>query len=101
MAQPAHAPAGTVVMKFGGTSVANKERITRAAQKIVRAKEEGNRVVAVLYAKGKFNDEIVAMAHDDSPRPDPREMDMFLSTGERMSCALAAMVIKDLVHEAE
>src|SRR4051812_21253750 len=101
MAQPAHASAGTVVMKFGGTSVANKERITRAAQRIVRAKEEGNRVVAVLSAQGKFTDELVAMAHEVSPRPDPREMDMLLSTGERISCALAAMVIKDLGHEAE
>jgi aspartate kinase len=101
MAQPAPATAGTVVMKFGGTSVANKERITRAAQRIVRAKEEGNRVVAVLSAQGKFTDELVAMAHDVSPRPDPREMDMLLSTGERISCALAAMVIKDLGHEAE
>ena len=101
MAQPAHASAGTVVMKFGGTSVANKERITRAAQRIVRAKEEGNRVVAVLSAQGKFTDELVSMAHDVSPRPHPREMDMLLSTGERISCALAAMVINDLGHEAE
>jgi aspartate kinase len=88
-------------MKFGGTSVANKERITRAAQRIVRAKEEGNRVVAVLSAQGKFTDELVSMAHDVSPRPHPREMDMLLSTGERISCALAAMVINDLGHEAE
>jgi aspartate kinase len=100
MAQPVPAPEGTVVMKFGGTSVANKERITRAAQRIVRAKEEGNRVVAVLSAQGKFTDELVAMAHDVSPRPHPREMDMLLSTGERISCALAAMVINDLGHEA-
>jgi aspartate kinase len=100
MAQPAPATAGTVVMKFGGTSVANKERITRAAQRIVRAKEDGNRVVAVLSAQGKFTDELVAMAHDVSPRPHPREMDMLLSTGERISCALAAMVINDLGHEA-
>jgi aspartate kinase len=87
-------------MKFGGTSVANKERITRAAQRIVRAKEDGNRVVAVLSAQGKFTDELVAMAHEVSPRPHPREMDMLLSTGERISCALAAMVINDLGHEA-
>jgi aspartate kinase len=87
-------------MKFGGTSVANKERITRAAQRIVRAKEDGNRVVAVLSAQGKFTDELVAMAHDVSQRPHPREMDMLLSTGERISCALAAMVINDLGHEA-
>jgi aspartate kinase len=101
MAPAGHASASTVVMKFGGTSVANKERITRAAQRIVRAKEEGNRVVAVLSAQGKFTDELVAMAHDVSARPDPREMDMLLSTGERISCALAAMVIKDLGYEAE
>src|SRR5215213_1513951 len=100
MAQPAPAPAGTVVMKFGGTSVANKERITRAAQKIVRAKEEGNRVVAVLSAQGKFTDELVSMAHEVSPRPHPREMDMLLSTGERISCALASMVLNDLGYEA-
>ena len=100
MAQPVPPTHGTVVMKFGGTSVANKERITRAAQRIVRAKEEGNRVVAVLSAQGKFTDELVAMAHDVSPRPHPREMDMLLSTGERISCALAAMVINDLGHEA-
>jgi aspartate kinase len=100
VAQPAQQAAGTVVMKFGGTSVANKERITRAAQRIVRAAEEGNRVVAVLSAQGKFTDELVAMAHDVSPRPHPREMDMLLSTGERISCALAAMVINDLGHEA-
>jgi aspartate kinase len=100
MAAPAPALEGTVVMKFGGTSVANKERITRAAQRIVRAKEDGNRVVAVLSAQGKFTDELVAMAHEVSPRPHPREMDMLLSTGERISCALAAMVINDLGHEA-
>jgi aspartate kinase len=100
MAEPALATEGTVVMKFGGTSVANKERITRAAQRIVRAKEDGNRVVAVLSAQGKFTDELVAMAYEVSPRPHPREMDMLLSTGERISCALAAMVINDLGHEA-
>jgi aspartate kinase len=57
-------------------------------------------VVAVLSAQGKFTDELVSMAHDVSPRPHPREMDMLLSTGERISCALAAMVINDLGHEA-
>jgi aspartate kinase len=100
MAQAAPATTGTVVMKFGGTSVANRERIVRAAQRIVRAKEDGNRVVAVLSAQGKFTDELVSMAHEVSPRPHPREMDMLLSTGERISCALAAMVINDLGHEA-
>jgi aspartate kinase len=92
--------AETVVMKFGGTSVANAERIKRAAQRIVQRKEEGSRVAAVLSARGKTTDELVAMAHEVSARPHPRELDMLLSTGERISCALAAMVINDLGHEA-
>src|SRR5687767_4946188 len=92
--------AETVVMKFGGTSVADAERIKRAAGRIVAAKEEGKDVVAVLSARGKTTDELVAMAQEVSERPHPREMDMLLSTGERISCALAAMVINDLGHEA-
>src|SRR3954447_4850685 len=90
----------TVVMKFGGTSVGDAERITRAANRIAKAKEDGNRVVAVLSARGKTTDELIRMAYEVSPRPHPREMDMLLSTGERISCALAAMVLNDLGHEA-
>ncbi|HEV2075875.1 MAG TPA: aspartate kinase [Thermoleophilaceae bacterium] len=95
------APRQTVVMKFGGTSVADAERIKSAARRIVEAKEAGNRVLAVLSARGKTTDELTAMAAEVSERPDPRELDMLLSTGERISCALAAMVIKDLGHGAE
>ena len=87
-------------MKFGGTSVADAERVRRAAGRIVQAKEAGSRVVAVLSARGKTTDDLVAMAREVSERPDPREMDMLLSTGERISCALTAMVINDLGHEA-
>ncbi len=87
-------------MKFGGTSVADAERIKRAARRIVQRREEGNSVVAVLSARGKTTDELVGMAHEVSSWPHPREMDMLLSTGERISCALAAMVINDLGHEA-
>jgi aspartate kinase len=87
-------------MKFGGTSVADAERIKRAAQRIVRAREQGQRVVAVLSARGKTTDELVAMAEEVSTTPDPREMDMLLSTGERISCALCAMAINDLGHRA-
>ena len=90
----------TVVMKFGGTSVADAERIKRAASRIAQAADEGARVVAVLSARGKTTDELVSMAYEVSERPHPREMDMLLSTGERISCALAAMVINDLGHEA-
>src|SRR5271170_2270151 len=91
---------GIVVMKFGGTSVADAERIKHAALRIVQKREAGHRVVAVLSARGKTTDELIAMAEEVSPAPDPREMDMLLSTGERISCALCAMAIHDMGHEA-
>src|SRR5580693_5512218 len=90
----------TIVMKFGGTSVADAERVKRAARRIVGKREEGHQVVAVLSARGKTTDELIAMAEEISPVPDPREMDMLLSTGERISCALCAMAINDLGHRA-
>ena len=89
-----------VVMKFGGTSVAGAEQIKRAAGRIVAAREAGHRVVAVLSARGKTTDELVAQAQEISERPVAREMDMLLSTGERISCALCAMAIHDMGHEA-
>jgi aspartate kinase len=90
----------TVVMKFGGTSVANAERVKRAARRIVATRERGKRVVAVVSARGSTTDELTEMAFEVSPEPDPREMDMLLSTGERISCALCAMAINDLGHRA-
>ncbi len=89
-----------VVMKFGGTSVADAERIQRAARRIVEKREAGHRVVAVLSARGKTTDELIAMAQALSADPDPREMDMLLSSGERISCALCAIAINDLGHHA-
>ena len=89
-----------VVMKFGGTSVAGADDIRRAARRIVAAREGGKRVVAVLSARGQTTDELVAMAGEVSERPDPRELDMLLSVGERISCALCAMAINDLGHRA-
>jgi aspartate kinase len=89
-----------VVMKFGGTSVASAEDIKRAAGRIVAARDQGTPVVAVLSARGKTTDELVAMAREVSDRPTAREMDMLLSTGERISCALCAMAIGDLGHQA-
>jgi aspartate kinase len=90
----------TVVMKFGGTSVAGPDDIKRAARRIVEAREGGKQVVAVLSARGKTTDELVAAAYEISERPLAREMDMLLSTGERISCALAAMAIHDMGHNA-
>ena len=90
----------TIVMKFGGSSVADAERIKAAAKRIVAKRESGARVVAVLSARGDTTDELLEMADEVSKAPDPREMDMLLSTGERISCALCAMAIRDLGHEA-
>jgi aspartate kinase len=89
-----------VVMKFGGTSVADAQRIKRAARRIVEKREQGFQVVAVLSARGKTTDELIAMAEEVSQTPNAREMDMLLSTGERISCALCAMAIHDLGHQA-
>jgi aspartate kinase len=89
-----------VVMKFGGTSVAGPDQIKRAAARIVAAREAGSRVIAVLSARGSTTDELTAQAFEISPRPQPRELDMLLSTGERQSCALCAMAIHDLGHQA-
>jgi len=89
-----------LVMKFGGTSVADAERIKRVARRIVDKREQGHQVVAVLSARGKTTDELIAMAEEVSADPDPREMDMLLSSGERISCALCAIAINDLGHRA-
>ncbi len=91
---------GTLVMKFGGTSVGDAARLQAVARRIVAAKEEGGRVVAVLSAMGDTTDDLVALAHKISERPKPRAMDMLISVGERISCALAEMAIEDLGHEA-
>jgi aspartate kinase len=87
-------------MKFGGTSVADTERIKAVAKRLVAAQEAGNRVVAVLSAMGDTTDELMRLAYEISARPAPRELDMMISVGERVSCALAAMAIHDLGHEA-
>jgi aspartate kinase len=91
---------GTVVMKFGGTSVGDPEKLKRVAERLVETYETGNKVVGVLSAMGHTTDELVELAHEISPHPNTREMDMLLSVGERISCALAAMAIHDLGHEA-
>jgi aspartate kinase len=91
---------GLVVMKFGGTSVADPEKIRRVARRLVEAKQRGSRVVAVVSAMGQHTDDLVALAREVSPRPKPRELDMLISVGERVSCALVAMAISDLGHDA-
>jgi aspartate kinase len=100
VAGDATARAGTIVMKFGGTSVGDPEKLKDVAARIVAAHRRGTRVVAVLSAMGDTTDELVRLAYEISPSPEPRELDMLISVGERISCALAAMAIHDLGDEA-
>ena len=96
----APSPAGLVVMKFGGSSVADTERIVAVARRLAAAREQGLRVVGVLSAMGDSTDELLTLAREVSPRPPERELDMLVSVGERVSCALAAMALIDLGHDA-
>jgi len=91
---------GLVVMKFGGTSVADTTKLKRVAERLVAARESGSKVVGVLSAMGSTTDELIRLAHEVSPQPHPREYDMLVSTGERISNALCAMAIHDLGHQA-
>ena len=85
-----------IVKKFGGTSVANKERIYNVARRCCEDYQKGNDVVVVLSAMGKMTDELIAMAKDINPDASKREMDMLLTTGEQTSVALAAMAFQAL-----
>ena len=87
-------------MKFGGSSVADADKIRNVARRIATAAESGDGVVAVVSARGKTTDGLVQLANEISDQPSPRELDMLLSTGERISCALMAMALHDLGHQA-
>ena len=89
-----------VVQKYGGSSVANAKRIKRVAERIVGARKAGNDVVVVVSAMGDTTDELLDLAHQVSPLPPGREMDMLLTSGERISMALLAMAIHNLGYEA-
>ncbi|MEM6472474.1 MAG: aspartate kinase, partial [Planctomycetota bacterium] len=89
-----------IVQKFGGTSVADVEKIRAAARKAIRAQRQGHRVVMVVSAMGKNTDRLLELAAEVSDKPPAREMDMLLSTGEQVSVALVAMAIESLGAEA-
>ena len=89
-----------IVQKFGGTSVADGQKILAAARKAVRAQQQGHSVVMVVSAMGKNTDALVDLAYEINERPPAREMDMLLSTGEQVSVALMAMAIDSLGHKA-
>ena len=83
-----------IVKKFGGTSVANAERIEAVADLVAKSVEEGNEVVVVLSAMGKSTDELIKLSKDINPNPDLREYDALVSTGEQISVALLAMALQ-------
>jgi aspartate kinase len=89
-----------VVQKYGGTSVAGPERIRRVAARVVAAAGSGSTVCVVVSAMGKATDELIELAREVSPHPHPRELDMLLTAGERISMALLAMAIHDLGRDA-
>jgi len=89
-----------VVQKFGGSSVANAERIMNAARKAIRAQKAGNQVIVVVSARGDTTDELIELAKEICEHPPAREMDMLLSTGEQISIALMAMAIQSLGEKA-
>ena len=90
-----------IVKKFGGTSVANKERIYNVANRCVEEYKKGNDVVVVLSAMGKYTDELITMAEDINEKPPKREMDMLFTIGEQMSVSLMAMALDKLGIDTE
>jgi aspartate kinase len=89
------------VQKYGGSSVADAERIKRVAERIVATRKAGNDVCVVVSAMGDTTDELIDLAHQVSPLPPGREFDMLLTAGERISMALLAMAIHNLGYEAK
>ena len=92
---------GIVVLKYGGSSVADAPGIPRVAQRLVDANRAGNEVVVVVSAMGDTTDELLDLAQQVSPLPDGRELDMLLTAGERISMALLAMAIGNLGQKAQ
>ena len=91
---------GIIVQKYGGTSIAGVDRIQNVAKRIVRTKREGYDVVAVVSALGDTTDKLIGLAHKITKHPSERELDMLISTGEQVSCALLAMAIHKLGEDA-
>ena len=89
-----------IVQKYGGSSVADAARIKNVAQRIGGTQQQGSGVVAVVSAMGDTTDHLIELAHQLSPAPAPREMDLLLSTGEIVSCTLVAMALHEMGHKA-
>jgi aspartate kinase len=91
---------GLVVQKYGGTSVANPDRIRAVVQRVLRTKAAGNQVVVVVSAMGDTTDDLIGLAKQVTDQPSDRELDLLLSTGETVSCTLMAMAFRAMGHEA-
>jgi len=89
-----------VVQKYGGTSVGSIEKILAVAKRVIQYKNEGNQMVVVLSAMAGQTDSLIGLAKEISEDPDPRELDVLLSTGEQVSVALFAMAVKSMGYEA-
>ncbi|MBM4129242.1 MAG: aspartate kinase [Nitrospira sp.] len=89
-----------IVQKYGGTSVGSIERIKSVAERVVTARKQGNNVVVVVSAMSGETDKLIGLAHEVSQSPDEREMDLLLSSGERISAALTALAIRELGFKA-
>ena len=89
-----------IVQKYGGSSVANAEKIRHVARRVVKAKHQGNQIVVVVSAMGDMTDELIALSTQITKNPSEREMDMLLSTGEQVSVALLAMAIHETGEKA-
>ena len=89
-----------IVQKYGGTSVANPESLKIVADKIISAKKENHQVVVVVSAMGSSTDELITLASQLSDEPSPREMDMLLSAGERITMSLLAMHLNSLCYDS-
>ncbi|MGB4856597.1 MAG: aspartate kinase, partial [Candidatus Dechloromonas phosphoritropha] len=85
-----------IVQKYGGTSVGNPERIKNVAQRVARFQAQGHQVVVVLSAMSGETNKLIALAKEVQANPDPRELDMVMSTGEQVSIGLLAMALKDI-----
>ncbi len=89
-----------VVHKYGGSSVADAEKILSVARRIIKVKQAGVDIVAVVSAMGDTTDDLIRLAHTVSPEPDPRELDLLLSTGELVSCTLLTMALRSMGYNA-
>ena len=89
-----------MVQKFGGSSLADADAIQSVAKRIAGAQDEGNQIVVVVSAMGDTTDDLISLAHQVTERPDPRELDVLLSTGELVSCTLMAMALRSQGRQA-